>query len=50
MGRFHYWLRTGQVTKLLPVLHRLPLKALYCAELSRVSDPPRLPEYRLVLI
>lgn len=25
MGRFHYWLDTGQVTILLPVLHRLPV-------------------------
>jgi hypothetical protein len=24
MGRFHYWLGTGQVTKFRPVLHRPP--------------------------
>jgi hypothetical protein len=25
MGRFHYWLGTGQVTRLRPVLHRPPI-------------------------
>jgi len=28
MGRFHYWLGTGQVTKFRPMLHRPPFDVL----------------------
>jgi hypothetical protein len=38
MGRFHYWLGTGQVANLQPVLHRPPfdvlIGSLVCCELS----------------
>jgi hypothetical protein len=27
-GRFHYWLGTGQVAKLRPVLHRAPINSI----------------------
>jgi len=49
MGRFHYWLDTGQVTILRPVLHRPPIGYSDCLLYLAVKYSHGLPMVSSIL-